>query len=341
MGSDPDFAADLSHPILFEEEWDRITAVVDAYDGNRPFHIAVIADPFAGQNILIDGILRRHPDRVIHIPFFSVVKNRDFLTQITGRKDIVVMDHCHFLATRKIGGFAMLDAFLDHLSTSDRLFITQWNSFTWSYLQATRHIDTFFPVTIDLPDIDSKTLKPLILSRYTDEIEFIGDVATPEEPLFSAPHQTVKLPFLKNPVTVPIPRLRQGNGGANGIHPKDAEDAAFDKIIRIADGNFGVAERLWETTFNGKTVRVADIPGIPCAVNLDINESFLLMIILSMESISMIDLAEIAGPEINLKQALFRLTNQGLIVEDKGYFQIKPEALSCVKGYVTRIRMVW
>ncbi|MDE4907656.1 hypothetical protein L0665_03395 [Methanogenium marinum] len=338
---DPDFSADLTHPILFEEEWDRITAVVDAYDSNRPSHIAVIADPFAGQNILIDGIRRRHPDRVIHIPFFSVVKSRDFLTQITGHKDIVVMDHCHFLATRKIGGFTMLDAFLDYLSTSERLFITQWNSFTWSYLKATRHIDTFFPVTIELPDIDSKTLKPLILSRYTDEIEFIGDVTPPEEPLFSAPQRMVKLPFSNTSLTIPIPRIRQGNGGGNGLHPADAEDAAFDKIIRIADGNFGVAERLWETTFDGKTVRVADIPSIPCAVNLDINESFLLMIILSMESVSTVDLAEIAGPEINLKQALFRLTNQGLVVEEKGYFQIKPEALSCVKGYVTRIRMVW
>ncbi|WP_062397359.1 hypothetical protein [Methanogenium cariaci] len=182
MGRDPDFAADLTHPpILFETEWDRITAVVDAYDRNRPSHIAVIADPFAGQNILMDGILRRHPDRVIHLPFFSIVKSRNFLTQITGHKDIVVMDHCHFLATRKIGGFAMLDAFLDHLSTSERLFITQWNSFTWSYLQATRHIDTFFPVIIDLPDINSKTLKPLIMSRYTEGIEFIGEETPPQE----------------------------------------------------------------------------------------------------------------------------------------------------------------
>ncbi len=341
MGRDPDFAADLTHPILFEAEWERITAVVDEYDHNRPSHIAVIADPFAGQNILMDGILRRHPDRVIHIPFFSVVKSRDYLAQITGHKDIVVMDHCHFLATRKIGGFAMLDAFLDHISTSERLFITQWNSFTWSYLQATRHIDTFFPVTIDLPDIDRKTLKPLILSRYADEIEFIGDVTPREEPIFSAPHRTVKLPFSNKSFTIPVPRLRQGNGGVNSIHPADAEDAAFDKIIRIADGNYGVAERLWDATFDGKTVRVADIPNIPCTVNLDINESFLLMIILSMESVSVVDLAEIAGPEINLKQALFRLTNQGLVVEEKGYFQIKPEALSCVKGYVTRIRMVW
>ncbi len=341
MARDPGFTADLTHPILFEDEWDRITAVVDEFDSDRPSHIAVIADPFAGQNILMDGIMRRHPDRIIHLPFFSVVKSRDFLTQITGHKDIVVMDHCHFLATREIGGFTMLDAFLDHISTSERLFITHWNSFTWSYLQATHHIDTFFPVIIDLPGIDSKTLKPLIMSRYTDEIEFIGDITTPKEPLISVSHRTVKLPFSKKPFTIPVPRLRQGNGGGNGTHPADAEDAAFDKIIRISDGNFGVAEWLWDTTLDGKTVRVADIPGIPCVVNLDIHESFLLMIILSMESIGVVDLAEIAGPEINLKQALFRLKNQGLVAEEKGYFRIKPEALSCVKGYVTRIRMVW
>lgn len=153
----------------------------------------------------------------------------------------------------------------------------------------------------------------------------------------------MRLPFSKKPFTVPVPHLRKTNGDANRIHPADAEETAFDKIVRIADGNYGgVAEQLWDTTLEGKTLRVADIPDIPCAINLDINESFLLMIILSMESVSVVDLAEIAGPEINLKQALFRLTNQGLVVEEKGYFQIKPEALSCVKGgYVTRIRMVW
>lgn len=341
MARDPGFAADLTHPILFENEWDRMTAVIDAFDTSRPSHIAVVANPFAGQNVLMEGLLRRHPDRVIHIPFFSVVKSKDFLTQMTGHHDIVVMEHCHFLAMRKIGGFAMLDAFLDYLSTSERLFVTEWNSFTWSYLRATRHIDTFFPVTIELPDIDSKTLRPLIMSRYTEDIEFIEETVPSAEPIVSAHHRTVKLPFSQKSVTIPVLHLREGGGGSNGIHKVDPEEEAFDKIIRIADGNYGVAERIWNRSLDGNTVRVADIPAVPCAVNLDINESFLLTIILSMESVSMVDLAEIAGPEINLKQALFRLRNQGLVVEENRYFQIKPEALSCVKGYLTRNRMVW
>lgn len=341
MGSEPDIAADLTHPILYEDEWNRITAVVDAFQNNRPSHVAVIADPFAGQDVLMKGILRRYPERVIHIPFFSVIKNKDFLTRMAGHNDIVVMEHCHFLTMRKIGGFAMLDAFLDHLSTSERLFVTEWNSFTWSYLRATRHIDTFFPVTIELPGIDSKTLKNLIISRYTDKIEFIDDAAPREEPILSAHHCTVKLPLSKKTVTIPVPHLREGGSGTNGIHKADPEEAAFDKIIRIADGNYGVAERIWNRSLDGKTVRVSEIPEIPCAISLDIHESFLLTIILSMESVSMVDLAEIAGPEINLKQALFRLKNQGLVIEDKGFFQIRPGALSCVKGYLTRNRMVW
>ena len=341
MGSEPDSTADLTHPILYEDEWDRITAVIDAFENDQPSHIAVIAEPFAGQGILMNGILRRYPERVVHLPFFSVVKNKDFLAQITGHRDIVVMEHCHFLATRKIGGFAMLDAFLEHLSTSNRLFITQWNSFTWSYLRATRHIDTFFPEIVELPDIDSKTLKPLIMSRYHDGIEFIVEDTPPEEPLVSAKRQTISLPFLDRTIKIPVPHIREKQAGTNGIRQLSGEEAAFDKIVRIADGNYGVAERIWERSLDKNTLRVSDIPDIPCTVSLDINESFLLTIILSMESISMIDLAEIAGPEINLKQTLFRLTNQGLVVEEKGYFQVKPEALSCVSGYLKRIRMVW
>ncbi|WAI01696.1 hypothetical protein [Methanogenium organophilum] len=344
MGSEPDFAADLSHPILHEDEWNRITAVVDAFENERPAHIAVIADPFAGQDVLMKGLLRRYSDRVIHLPFFSVVKGRDFLTQITGHKDIVVMDHCHFLATRKIGGFAMVDAFLDHLSTSERLFITQWNSFTWSYLKATRHIETFFPVVIVIPEIDSKTLKKLMLSRYTDEIEFVAGEPSGNDLLSTDSARIVKLPFCEKQYSISLPHLFGGNGESGkrtGVHPEDAEDIAFDKIIRIADGNYGVAERIWDGSLDGNTLRVAEIPELPCAISLDINESFLLTIILSMESVSIVDLAEIAGPEINLKQTLFRLTHQGLVFEKKGYFGIKPEALGCVKGYLKRIRMVW
>jgi hypothetical protein len=341
MATEPDFAADTTYPILYEDEWDQITKVIDAFDHTRPSHIAVIADPFAGQHVLMEGILRRHPERVIHIPFFSVVKNKDFLTRMTGRGDIVVMEHSHFLAMRKIGGFAMLDAFLDHLSTSERLFVTEWNSFTWSYLRATRHIDTFFPTTITLPSIDSKTLRGLIMSRYTEKIEFINDAPPREEPILSTHYRTIALPFSEKTISLPVPHLREGAAGTNGTHKVDPKEAAFDKIIRIADGNYGVAERIWNRSLDGKTVRVADIPDIPCTVNLDIHESFLLTIILSMESINTVDLAEIAGPEINLNQSIFRLKNQGLVVEEKGFFQIKPEALSCVKGYVTRTRMVW
>lgn len=344
MGSAPDFAADLTHPILYEDEWDRITAGIDAFEGGRPSHIAIVAEPFAGQDVLMKGILRRNPERVIHLPFFSIVKNKDFLAQITGHRDIVVMEHCHFLAMRKIGGFAMLDAFLDLLSTSDRLFITQWNRFTWSYLTATRHIDTFFPEVIDIPEIDSKTLKNLILSRYTDGIEFVAEEPSPGESLKNGGHREVNLSVFGKKWSLTLPRIfgtETGRNGISGVHPGNPEDTAFDRIIRIADGNYGVAERIWERSLDGKTLRVADIPEIPCAVNLDINESFLLTAILSMESVSMVDLAEIAGPEVNLKQTLFRLTNQGLVTEEKGFFEIKPESLSCVKAYLSRIRMVW
>lgn len=344
MGSVPDFAADLTHPILYEDEWDRITAGIDAFEGGRPSHIAVVAEPFAGQDVLMKGILRRNPERVIHIPFFSIVKNKDFLTQITGHRDIVVIDHCHFLATRKIGGFAMLDAFLDLLSTSDRLFITQWNSFAWSYLMATRHIDTFFPVVIDIPEIDSKTLKNLILSRYTDGIEFVEEAPSPEDTLQNGGRREVNLPCFGKKWSLTLPRIfgtETGRNGISGVHQGDPEDTAFERIIRIADGNYGVAERIWERSLDGNILRVTDIPEITCAINLDINESFLLTAILSMESVSLVDLAEIAGPEINLKQTLFRLTNQGLVTENKGYFEITPESLSCVKGYLKRIRMVW
>jgi hypothetical protein len=327
---------------IFEKELERVHAAIEDYGRESPSHIAIIADPFAGQGMLFSHIREQYAERVVHLPLFSVVRSKDFTSGFYGSQDIVLMERCHFLALRRIGGFAMLDVFLDALSTSEKIFITGWNTFSWSYLSAVRHIETFFPNIVHLPRLDSTTLKTLILSQYDRRIEFIDDTEKKEEPFFAMETAAYTLPLAGREITLPVPRINpdalrrpQGNG------TKDLEDVVFDKINRIAEGNFGVAQRIWEESLDGSTIRLSGIPDAPCAVNLDINEAFLLNIVLSMESISSTDLGEIAGPEINLEQTLYRLTNQGLVEEDRGFYRVRPEALNCVIAYLRKIRMVW
>ncbi|MBT8507944.1 hypothetical protein AZH53_05910 [Methanomicrobiaceae archaeon CYW5] len=330
--------------ILFEKEITRIQDAIDAFPKGEFSHIALIGEPFAGQNTIMGEIREKNPGTVTYIPFFNVVKGKEAITSTYGTKDIVLMDRCHFLALRRIGGFAMLDAFLDMISMSDKkMFITSWNSFTWSYLRAVKDIDKFFPVVIEVPKMDSKALMSAVLSHYEGDIQFIDDVEPPgEQPVVTTKRVRLPLPFGYSR-DIPWPRLNIGGGTSAKTTEEepDAKKVAFDKITRIAEGNYGVALRIWERSLDYPELKLSRIPDPPCAVDLDINESFLLNIVLSMESISFTDLAEIASPEIDIEQTLYRLTRQGLIEEDKGYYRVNPETLNCVISHLRRIRMVW
>lgn len=328
---------------IFESELSRIQDAIEAREKGRPSHIAVVADPFAGHELIMQEIKRTNPDIVSHIPLFNVVKGKDFLSTLYGTKDVILMERCHFLALRKIGGFAVLDAFLDLAASSDKLLITGWNSFSWSYLNAVRHIETFFPMIVELPRLSSADLKTVILSRYEEKIRFIDDTERKEEPFLSTEVRRFSLPVVQRSVEVPWPHINAGvlHAGKKQQATTDVEDAVFEKINRIAEGNYGVALRIWEQSLENSVVNLSSIPEIPCAIDLDINESFLLNSVLSMESINITDLREIAGPEIDLDQTLYRLTNEGMIEEVKGYYQVRPEALNCVISHLRRIRMVW
>lgn len=325
----------------FQQEITRLGEIIAAFDeGKRP-NTAIIGDPFAGQNIITKELRRLYPDRITYMPFFTIVTGKDFLSNLYQAKDIVVMEKCHFLALRRIGGFEMLDEFLDHLSMSENLFITTWNSYSWSYINAVRNIASFFPEIIQLPKLDNASLKALILSRYGHEIQFVDDTAYVEQPLFEKKRVSVLLPIIPGPVSIPWFSINYPAEGKPIPDKVSAEDKICDKINRIANGNYGVALRLWERSMELPTIRLSSIPETPCSIELNINEAFLLTIILSMEAIKLVDLAEIAGPEIDIEQTLYRLLNQGLVENEKDFYQIRPEALNCAIDYLKKIRMVW
>lgn len=329
--------ADAQSAVLFRAEIARVHEAVSAYTGESPSHIAVIAEPFAGQQVMMEQITRYYPHRVTHLPFYSVARNADFLDTMRRTEEIVLMERCHFLALRRVGGFAMLDAFLDFLSTSEKLFITGWNAFTWSYLNAVTGIEKNFPVVIRLPRIDDETLKAMILSRYDHPIRFVDDTPVQEKRRVSIQQRLVSVPFLDAPVQIPWIAVDTENGGG-GV---DAGDAVFTRINNLAQGNYGVALRIWERSIEENAVLMSRIPTLPCTVSLTIDEAFLLTNILSMESISSADLVAIAHPEIDLELVLYRLRIQGLVEEERGYYQVTPEALHCVSAYLKEIRMVW
>lgn len=327
---------------LFCAELERLEAVIRDFDEGKRSNTAVISAPYAGRMLLMKELRERYTDRCAFLSFFSVVTQRDFISDLYGSQDIVVLEKCHFLALRKIGGFTMLDELLKVMATSEKLFITSWNSYAWAYLREVRNIDRFFPVAVTIPKFEPEPLKKYILSKYDRKIEFIDDQKWENPILLKGMKKRLHLPFTERTVDIPWVSLNRSLLRMSGKKEKlAAEDVICNKICWIANGNLGVAEHIFEQAMEFPQVRTSRIPTEPCAINFDTNEAYLLDIILSMESLKMTDLEEIALPEIDVGNIIYRLLNSGLVAMENEYYVIRPEALNCVVDALTKLRLVW
>lgn len=327
---------------LFAAELERLEAAIGDFDDGKRNNMAVIAPPFAGRMLLMKELQTRYEDRCAFLSLFSVVTQRDFLSDLYGSQDIIILDKCHFLALRKIGGFSMLDEFLRVMATSGKLFITSWNTYMWAYLRGVRNIDRFFPVIVTIPKLEPEPLKRYIFSKYDRPIEFIDDQKWENPILLKGVKKRLHLPFSQSSVEIPWVSLNRSRlSGSAKKESLAAEDIICNRICRIANGNLGVAEHIFEEALDFPQVRTSLIPTEPCAVDFDINEAYLLGIILSMESLKTTDIEEIARPEIDVENVMYRLLNSGMVALENEYYVIRPEALNCVVDTLTKRRMVW
>jgi len=329
-----------------EQEFEKITRAIDRFGSGAPSHIAVVAEPMYGRTRIVNEIRRIYGDRVHYLSFESIISPSTLPDFSSIDSDIIVIDNCQFLATRRIGGFETLDLFLRRQITSKKLFITTWNAHSWHYLSAVMHLDAYFPTIVILPRMDTPLLKQVIMARHKPgEIRFSDQGTAERSMFFSLIHRSIRLPFMKKEITVPwlklnftvmlrkIPRKKRVQ--------VSTEDVIFEKINRIAQGNPGVAILLWETSLNNNTLSLSAINEIPYTISLDPDESFILSIILSMESLHAKDLAAITGSEMDIERVLYRLVQQNLIEDHAGYYGILPFALGPVTDYLRKTRRLW
>ena len=72
-----------------------------------------------------------------------------------------------------------------------------------------------------------------------------------------------------------------------------------------------------------------------------VDESFVLLVVLSMERIGWSDLARVLEPDIDPAPSLFRLKSLGIIGEGRQGISVLPGALGAVTDYLRKMRMVW
>lgn len=330
---------------LTEESLNIQMAIADFEMGKRS-NIAIIAEPFAGKSTLLDEIKRKNPYRVTRLSFSSIVTSHDEISGLKESKRIILIDDCHFLYMRRIGGFEILRDFLELTgSCKDHFFITTWNLFSWNYLDEVMNISKYFPIQIRPPKFTSSQIKEYILSQCEGKsVRFIEDVEFLKTRLLTVAQYPVTIKPLKKPINIPFIKIDFDLLRTKLFRAENQvalEEIIYQKVHNISNGNPGVAKIIWEKTMENPEIRPSNIYSFSSSFLLDFDESFILAIILSMKSIKKEELAEIAGPGSQIDRIISMFLNLGLVQIIDGNLSIRPEALNSIVSALNKVRLVW
>lgn len=331
-----------SELVGFQDEMGDIQTSIADFESGQRLNIAVISEPFGGRTALVDLIDKMNPQKVTRLTLSSVIKDKFILPEETKR--IILIDDCQFLYMRKIGGFDILEDFLMQVVSSNKLFITAWNLYSWNYLNEVINIDRYFPVQINISKFTTGEIKESILSMYKpDEIKFEEDLEFEKEKLTEVVKYPVTIKYFNKTINIPYLKIKYHLLKARLSKKEEktaVEDIVFERINHAANGNPGVAKIVWERSLEYPVIKPSKIKEFSFKIELDYSESFILSIILSMGNIKKEELAEIAGTEYNINEIIFRLVKQGLIAVEEDYCSIKPEALRSIVDFLKKLRMV-
>ena len=318
---------DVDVPTLLGDDYEAFEA---ALSGEVVGPVAVVGGPFSGRGTVLDRAVRDlDAIRVSLEPGDGVDRIRE---RLNGGP--VVVEDCHHLYERRVGGFAELSAFLDDLASIDATVVTGWNRYAWAYLAAVQAIDREFPVTVELQSLPAERIAELVLDRYDEMPAFVADdperggliVATRHE--ISWRDWSVSLPFpMLDPVAV-RDLFSDGN--------LDPKDVTFGRLAAVSNGNLGVATAIWETR-HGSEVRPSDIAVPASDRDLDREEAFCLRLVLAKERIDRAQLTRIVD---GLERVLGRLSRDGLVTVEDGIVELAPAAVPAAAAATERGRIL-
>ncbi len=328
-------------PPPFEEEMKLIEKSIEDFEEGKRDNVAVISDPFYGES----DLMRRAADvigpRGLRVYARYLIRDLEILEAASEK--IVMVEEAHRLYQRKIGGFLAMNRFLSFVSSSDGLFITTWNSYSWKYLDEVLGLGRHFPKKIRLSKMGTDQIREMLLSGYEEgELTFVEEVPAKAEKLTILNRSSYKKTLMGHSLEIPYPvvDMRSIRSRRTKNEKKSSEEIFFDKLARISDGNPGVAEHLWDEALDYPEVRNALKD--PPSIDLDYDESFALCIVLSMGSIDVRELSLVLEPlDLSAERIAGLLEERGLVFSDGDVITIRSEALKGVVEHLRRLRLVW
>jgi hypothetical protein len=340
--------------IGFDEMLESIKKAIEAYYSGEKSNIAVISEPFSGRTSLLYEVAEVYKESTTLHTLSCVLKEEGFLDKLDRSKDIVLLDNCHFLYMRRIGGFEILERFLDFVVSSEKLFITTWNLFSWNYLRTIFGLESVFSTQLSPPKLSPEDLKKLILAQYDRKPVFADENMLAEDNTMrhclQISKKNISIGFLNRSVEIPIIKAKCDlllSTLAGKIKPKreepevSLEDRIFERLREASEGNPGVAKAIWEQIAEPGNIKPEGISKPQFKIDLNFDTSFVLYVILSAESITKSELEDIADTDLDMDQLLYNFARLGLISMNGELCKIKPEALHSLEGHLKAMRLVW
>lgn len=313
----------------FTDEAEQLDAALAAFESNRGAHVAVLSEPWSGRERLLDYAEAKVEvtTRRVQIPPTS----EERLTFDWSAADVFLISDCQHLYRQQIGGFEILDDFLRAVAGFDGMVISSRNVFAWRYLQAVKQLNRVFTTQIKVAKLEREEIAALLTSESDGELpKYVASEGSKQDSLVERIDYSFE-PWGNREIVVPLPRfnreaIRRQVAASGGSDP---EQQAFDKITRLANGNPGVARRIWEESIDDGIVEVDSIREPTAKFEFDYDTEFLLQEILTKERITVGELAEVVEHP-DTKRALGSLARDNVLTVADDTVELAPKVVSPV-----------
>lgn len=326
----------------FAVQFDAVAETVSVADRDRGPNLAVVSDPYAGRDLLVDHAVTRldDPTRVA----LEGVASGEELPELASRDagDAVVVENCHYLFSREVGGFGCLEGFLEAIALSAPTVVTSWNAAAWSYLDAVRDVSQSFDSVVHLPPIDAVDLARLVEAHHDGPLpEFVQTSADGRVKTVSFDRATVS-PLGGREVTVPMPNLNTeyllSRDATETVG--DVEAVVFQKLVQVAGGNPGVATACWDESVRDGQVAPGFVAEYDPQFSLDDDAAFVLELVVSNDRIRRQTLDQIR-PTVQVDKALQTLAESGLVAVDGEWARVAPTHWRAAKEHLEGRQLLW
>lgn len=302
--------------------------------------IGIVAPQGGGKSVLLKELRNRCVRRSLVIDFEPGILQPDTGAFEDANIEVLFMENCQHLFSRRIGGYNGLQTFLDWIATTGKTVVATWNLFSWQYLREAMKIDQYFPTVYEIPPLTQGEMAELLIWRYGGELEYMED---DQNLVIGQKKENPEAVNGKKAKSVP-PRTTANSDTKESEEGEgtEATKAVAKDIIELSCGYPGIAFNIFDACYEPPKFHTRNLKLLHATIDLNFYEQFLLLSILEHHTCDYNELQKISRDKKTLDLALFRMQQQGLVEKsgDKLY-SMNTIMICSVVEKLKKARLVW